>query len=101
MVKGTFNICYWIQVDGHELWVVRFPLLGMLPWSAMVVKLNSEVATLKFLSTRTSVRVPCLIGFSLGDDEISAPFMITQHVQGLPLNIYWKHYGKIPKFEEE
>jgi hypothetical protein len=73
----------------------------MLPWSATVAKLNSEVATLKFLSTRTSVRVPRLIGFSLGEDEISAPFMITQHVRGLPLNIYWKRYGKIRKFEEE
>src|SRR5271154_5494239 len=66
--RGTFNISYWIEVDGHEEWVVRFPLLGMFPISTTVAKLNSKIATLKFLSEKTSVRVPRLIGFGLGDD---------------------------------
>ena len=101
IIRGTFNICYWVQVEGLDVqWVVRFPLLGMLPESVLVAKLNSEVATLKFLQQKTSVRVPRLIGFGLGDEEIPVPFIIIQHVQGIPLNIYWKRHGDQPKFVE-
>src|SRR5277367_1309063 len=29
-IQGTFNICYWVQVDGlSSEWVVRFPLKGV------------------------------------------------------------------------
>jgi len=96
--RGTFNICYWVQVEGNEKWVVRFPLLGMHSLDVTVSKMDSEIATLKFLNEKTSVRVPRLIGFGLGDDDTPVPFMITQHVEGLPLNIYWKRYGDNPKF---
>ena len=96
--KGTFNICYWVQVEGNEKWVVRFPLLGMHSLDMIVSKMDSEIATLKFLNERTSVRVPRLIGFGLGDDDSPVPFIIMQHVEGLPLNIYWKRYGDNPKF---
>src|SRR5947207_7356141 len=27
-VTGTFNTCYWVDVEGTE-WVVRFPLMGV------------------------------------------------------------------------
>ena len=43
---------------------------------------------------KTSVRVPKLIGYSLGDDDIPIPFMITQNVQGLPLSVYWGRFSK-------
>ena len=92
-VKGTFNICYWVRIEGlSDQWVVRFPLVGMLPMDTMTAKFNGEVATLKFLSEKTSVRVPKLIGYGLGDDDIAIPFMITQNVEGLPLTIFWYRF---------
>jgi hypothetical protein len=93
--KGTFNICYWVRVEGlPEQWVVRFPLVGMVPMDMMTAKFSGEIATLRFLREKTSVRVPRLIGYSLGDEDISIPFMITQNVPGLPLTIYWSRFGK-------
>ena len=62
--RGTFNICYWVQVEGlSKLWVVRFPLIGLLPIDAMTAKFSCEIATLKFLREKTEVRVPELIGY--------------------------------------
>jgi hypothetical protein len=93
--KGTFNICHWVQVEGlSDQWVVRFPLIGMLPMDTMTTKFSGEIATLKFLREKTLVRVPKLIGYGLGDEDIPIPFMITQNVQGLPLSIYWSRFGK-------
>lgn len=95
--RGTFNICYWVRVEGSaEQWVVRFPLIGMLPMDVMTAKFSCEIATLKFLHEKTSVRVPKLIGYSLGDDDIPIPFMITQNVQGLPLSVYWGRFSEDP-----
>lgn len=97
-MRGMFNICYWVHVEGlSELWVVRFPLIGMVPMDMMTAKFSSEVATLKFLSEKTLVRVPKLIGYGLGDDDIPIPFMITQNIQGLPLSIYW---GRFAEYEQ-
>lgn len=94
-VKGTFNICYWVRVEGlSNQWVVRFPLVGMLPTELMTAKYNGEIATLKFLAQTTSVRVPKLIGYGLGDSNIPIPFIITQNVEGLPLTIYWSRFGE-------
>ena len=62
---------------------------------AMIAKFSCEIAILKFLHAKTSVRVPKLIGYGLGnDDDIRIPFMITQNVNGLPLSIYWGRFGK-------
>ena len=60
----------------------------------MIAKFSSEIATLKFLRDKTLVRVPKLIGYGLGNDDIGIPFMITQNVDGLPLSIYWGRFGK-------
>lgn len=92
--KGTFNICYWVRIEGlSEQWVVRFPLMGMLPMDKMTAKFHSEIATLKFLREKTSVRVPKLIGFGLGDNDIAIPFIVTQNVEGLPLTLFWSRFG--------
>src|SRR5206468_2077404 len=79
--QGTFNVCYWVAVEGQsQQWVVRFPLLGILPYEVMTAKFNSEVATMKFLRDRTRVRVPRLIGYGFGDDDESpVPFMIMEN----------------------
>ena len=60
----------------------------------MIAKFSSEIATLKFLHEKKLVRVPKLIGYGLGNDDIRIPFMITQNVDELPLSIYWGRFGK-------
>lgn len=83
---GNFNICHWVQVEGEKTqWVVRFPLVGTLADHIIIAKVNSEVATLKFRHHCSSVRVPRLIGYGLGDAEVPVPFIITEHIEGLPL----------------
>ena len=61
---------------------------------AMIAKFSSEIATLKYLHNKTLVRVPKLISYGLGNDDIRIPFMITQNIDGLPLSIYWGRFGK-------
>ena len=100
-LKGTFNICFWVQVEGLDVqWVVRFPILGKLPHSAQLAKLDSEVATMKFLQQKTSVRVPRLIGFGLRDDDVGVPFIITENLRAMPLQFYWNIHGKKPENAE-
>jgi hypothetical protein len=85
---GSFNICYWIKVDGIDAeWVVRFPK-PFAPRQVLQTKLRSEVATLQYLSQHTRVPVPRLIGYGEGNDKLP-PFLIIEHCEGWRLNIIW------------
>ena len=87
--EGSFNICYWVKVDGNQTeWVVRFPK-PIASESVIRTKLRSEVATLKFLKQHTKVPVPTLIGYDVGTDD-SPPFLIMENVDGIRLSILWK-----------
>jgi len=98
--RGSFNICYWVRVEGHPCeWVVRFPLLGMFPIESIRRKLKSEVATIPFLQEKTNVRVARVIGHGLGD-EVEVPFIITEAVRGLPLNWVLAAHGEKPGVKE-
>jgi len=85
--EGTFNKCYWIQVEGlDKQWVVRFPLLGKMSDQTTIRKLRSEVATLRFLGEKTTVPVPKVIGYGEGDSELP-PFMIMENIAGMRMAI--------------
>lgn len=86
-VRGTFNKCYWIQVEGlDKQWVVRFPLLGRMSDQTTIRKLRSEVATLRFLAKKTKVPVPKVIGYGEGDNEVP-PFVIMENIPGIRMSI--------------
>lgn len=85
---GSFNICYWVKVDGIDTeWVVRFPK-PFAPQAVLRIKLRSEVATLQYLSQHTGVPVPALIGYSEGTEKLPQ-FLIIEHREGWRLNLLW------------
>lgn len=84
-ITGTFNVCYWVDVEGTE-WVVRFPLMGMISDETTLGRMRSEVATLKFLRT-TMVPVPAVIGYYDGNEF--PPFMILESIDGIRMNLLW------------
>jgi hypothetical protein len=86
--EGSFNICYWVRVDGMDAqWVVRFPK-PIADDNFIRMKLRSEVATLQFLHQNTRVPVPKLIGYGDGDDTLP-PFLIVENVDGMRLTLLW------------
>jgi len=84
--EGSFNICFWISIEGSDTqWVVQFPK-PVASDSLIQMKLRSEIATLQFLQQKTRVPVPQVIGYSEGDSELP-PFMITTNVDGMRLGV--------------
>jgi hypothetical protein len=99
--RGSFNMCYWVNVEGqHCEWVVRFPLLGMFPIQSIRRKMKSEVATILFLEEKTNVRVARVIGYNIRD-EVELPFIITESIRGLPLNVVLAVHGDKPGVKEK
>ena len=86
--EGSFNICFWIKVEGSNIqWVVRFPK-PIARKSLIQMKLRSEVATLQFLHKNTRVPVPEVIGYGLGEDGLP-PFVVMTNVDGMRLSLLW------------
>ena len=57
--RGTFNICYWVQVEGlSKLLVVRFPLIRLLSIDTMTAKFSCEIVTLKFFAGENGSSCP-------------------------------------------
>lgn len=46
--RGSYNICYFVQFDDLEQWVVRVPLVPCLAFGA-TYKLESEIATMQYV----------------------------------------------------
>lgn len=85
---GSFNICYWVSVEGADTqWVVRFPK-PIASDSVIQMKLRSEVATLQFLYQSTRVPVPKVIGYGEGDKNLP-PFLIMENIDGMRLSLLW------------
>ena len=70
-----------------------------MPRPVLERKLQSEVATLQFLSRHTRVPVPALIGYDEGTDEFP-PFLIIEHCEGWRLNVLWGAKVKNDQVEE-
>ena len=52
---------FWVQFDDETKWVVRFPMIGAIAREHEKVK--TEVATMMFLSEKTTIPTPQLIGY--------------------------------------
>ena len=89
--EGTFHKCYWVRFADRTRWVVRFPLPSMVSWDMVNNKIETEVATLKFLMERTSIPVPEVVGYGFngGDHPTGLPFIILRHVSGFHLSTRW------------
>ncbi|POR35308.1 hypothetical protein TPAR_04517 [Tolypocladium paradoxum] len=100
---GSFNLCYFLEeVDGdgtapfenstkdRDRSVVRIPLIPRL--GCPEEKLRSEIATMKFISAKTSIRIPKLYGYSTtSDNPIGVPFMVIEYIDATELSIQDVH----------
>ena len=87
-VQGTFNLCYWVQVEGESTeWVVRFPIRGITSDEKTLLRWRSEIATIQFLCENTKVPVPNLIGYSDGHDELPI-YTVMESIDGVTMNLF-------------
>ena len=87
-VQGTFNLCFWIQVEGESRqWVVRFPLKGITSDDTTLARMRSEIATMQFLHQYTKVPVPGVIGYNENENDFPL-FMILESVEGIRMSAF-------------
>ncbi|ATY64153.1 kinase-like domain [Cordyceps militaris] len=87
-LHGSFNVCYFVVFEEGPSWTVRIPITPRLyrPWD----KILSEVATLRYIRSQTSIPVPVVCAFgddaTLTDDKTQhQSFLISEFVGGTPL----------------
>ncbi|KAJ9130438.1 Aminoglycoside 3'-phosphotransferase/choline kinase domain protein [Pleurostoma richardsiae] len=90
MRHGSFNVCFFVEFDPpphgrrRDKWVVRIPFPGRVPW--VDEKIDSEVATMKYVRRETNIPVPEVIAFSYtAGSPIGLAFIITEYVEGTTL----------------
>lgn len=47
--KDGYNISFWIKFDDAIIWVIRFPMIGVIALELVDEKLKMEVVIMKFL----------------------------------------------------
>ncbi|OAR03119.1 hypothetical protein LLEC1_06176 [Akanthomyces lecanii] len=87
-LHGSFNVCYFVEFEDGIRWTVRVPITPRLfqPWE----KLQSEVATLNYIRSQTSIPVPMVYAFGsdaflTADKTQSQMFLISEFINGVPL----------------
>ncbi|KAG9517844.1 hypothetical protein KCV07_g5963, partial [Aureobasidium melanogenum] len=106
---GANSIASWSKQDGHisrtlifhtdngKRLVVRLPTPAAGPAGRNV---NSEVATIKYLSFKTDIPVPQI--FEWREDTkntVGHPYLIVGHASGAPLHQIWQDLGKVQKIK--
>ncbi|KAJ4310989.1 hypothetical protein N0V84_010688 [Fusarium piperis] len=89
--RGSFNVCFFVHFGTDNVrWVVRVPLKPVVvnPWA----KIQSEVATLRFIQDNTTIPVPRVRAFgteaTLIPGSSEAPsFLICDYIPGVPLQM--------------
>ncbi|KAI5464572.1 phosphotransferase enzyme family protein [Mariannaea sp. PMI_226] len=85
-IRGSFNVCYFVEFEDGVKWVVRIPLTPCLAFGSRN-KLESEVATMKLVQEKTSIPVPSIINYKLGDDSTPlSSYLIIEYVEGEKLS---------------
>lgn len=96
---GSFNICFFVEFDSvspqgkPDRWVIRIPFPGRVPW--IDEKIDSEVATMKYVRQKTTIPVPDVIAYSYVDrSPIGVAFIIIEYVEGTTLHALGFRGGK-------
>jgi aminoglycoside phosphotransferase (APT) family kinase protein len=87
-----YNIPFWVHFDDTTKWVIRFPMIGAIAPELVDEKLRMEVATIMFLSEKTTIPIPQVIGYGLTNNPRrpkGLPFSILTHMHGKPLPVIW------------
>lgn len=85
-LTGSFNVCARIGFSNGPDAIIRFPKPGMVAFPDE--KVRNEVAVMKFLSEKTGIPIPRLIGWGLAKDSTCnlGPFIIMEYVEGRSLS---------------
>jgi hypothetical protein len=91
---------FWVKFDDNVQWIVRFPMVGAIAPELVDEKLKTEVATMRFVSDKTTIPIPRLIGYGLTGNlrhPAGLPFLIMTHVPGKSLPFIWKELDNSAK----
>ncbi|KAK3379043.1 kinase-like domain-containing protein [Lasiosphaeria ovina] len=88
--SGSYNVCYFVEFDDGTQWVVRIPLEPCI--SNVWDKVQSEVATIRYLQAKTTIPVPNIHAFGRGGvvDEKNPTghaYIIQSYIPGETLNL--------------
>lgn len=87
---GSFHICVRVVFDDGVDWIVRVPL----PYRLLQRDTHTEreVAILLLLRDQTSIPVPQIIAYGIGDNQHPdlGPFIIMTFIHGIPLTDWWQ-----------
>ncbi|TAQ89082.1 hypothetical protein B7494_g2604 [Chlorociboria aeruginascens] len=88
-VNGSYNVCYFVEFEDGTKWVVRIPLEPSI--SNVWDKVQSEVATIRYLQTKTTIPVPYIYAFGRGGTVDENPtghtYIIHSYIPGQSLDI--------------
>ncbi|KAK3902906.1 hypothetical protein C8A05DRAFT_33369 [Staphylotrichum tortipilum] len=84
---GGFNACFFVEFAlPAERWVVRFPIPVSLPKVILDEKTDIEVATMRYVSAKTTIPVPKIHAYAFSDAGFDGLFyIIMDYADGLTL----------------
>ncbi|KZF20888.1 hypothetical protein L228DRAFT_270155 [Xylona heveae TC161] len=86
-MEGGFNRVFIFTMDNSKQIVARLPFVPAGPPTLVTA---SEVATIKYLQTRTSIPVPSILDWSNdARNRIGAEYIIMEHAVGVQLHKIW------------
>ncbi|KAI0448833.1 phosphotransferase enzyme family protein [Xylaria acuta] len=98
-VRGSYNVCFFVEFADGEKWAVRVPLAPCLAFGAKS-KLESEIATMLVISERTSIPIPNIIAYRLDHDpKPLASFLILEYVEGQKLS--YSNVASLPNAQQD
>ena len=87
---GGVNLILQIDFSDDVVWIARIQLLHTSTYEALPIidkTVDSEVATLRFLKTKTSIPVPAIHSYDARyDNQIGAPYIL---MEAMPGNRLW------------
>ncbi|KAJ5573480.1 uncharacterized protein N7459_007907, partial [Penicillium hispanicum] len=96
-LEGSFNKALLLTMDDGNEVVAKIPCPNAGPPSLTTA---SEVATLKFLQSRTSIRVPNVFTWSSdAANPVGAEFIIMEKVKGVALSETWEGLNTLERYK--
>jgi hypothetical protein len=99
---GSYNVCYFVEFEDGTKWVVRIPLAPCI--SNVWDKIQSEVATIRYLEAKTTIPVPHIHAFGRGgavdeNNPTGHGYIIQSYITGQPLDVVAFRLGGLPRRE--
>ncbi|KAJ0425255.1 phosphotransferase family protein [Aspergillus carlsbadensis] len=95
--EGNFNKAFLLTMDDGSEVVAKLPCPNAGPPALTTA---SEVATLEFLRSRTSIRVPRVLEWSAApSNPVGAEFIIMEKIRGVPLVEKWDAMSTLDRYK--